>query len=222
MIKYEKQIIDLKETSIINSFKFLRMEILNVQGFGPTFFGHVRYARNGIEQKEVLPMDLSKGIFIATLRDDQLEDLSREELEETLSKAAGEIATIVRKHLNLDTLYSDTAHFIHDYDDKCTTKESDKCSLHKLKDILMDYPYLVYDEQHSEPPDILRCRVNDPRHARHAKHIFEIADKFSTATNVDYKVGSYGGSSSEGDNLDEVWTNFSLRKFNFEEKTQED
>ena len=220
MIKFEKRIIDLKETSVINSIKFLRMEILNVQGFGPTFFGHVRYARNGIEQKEVLPMDLSKGIFIATLRDDQLEDLSREELEETLSNAAGEIATIVRKHLNLDTLYSDTAHFIHD-DDECTTKESDECSLHKLIDILMDYPYLVYDEQHSEPPDILRCRVNDPKHARHAKHIFEIAHKFSTATSVDYKVGSYGGSSSEGDNLDEVWTNFSLRKFNFEKKTQE-
>ena len=220
MIRFEKRIIDLKETSVINSIRFLRMEILNVQGFGPTFFGHVRYARNGIEQKEVLPMDLSKGIFIATLRDDQLEDLSREKLEETLSNAAGEIATIVRKHLNLDTLYSDTAHFIHD--DECTTKKSGECSSHKLKDILMmDYPYLVYDEQHSDPPDILRCRVNDPKHSRHAKHIFEIAQKFSTATSEDYKVGSYGGSSSEGDNLDEVWTNFSLRKFNFEEKTQE-
>ena len=213
MIKYEKRIIDLNETSTNNIIKFLRMEILNVQGLGPTFFGHVRYARNGKEEKEALPMDLSKGIFIATLRDDQLEDLCREELEETLSNAAGEIATIVRKHLSLDTLDSDTAHFIHD--DECTTNESDKCSLHKLKDILMDYPYLVYDEQHSEPPDLLRCRVNDPKHSRHAKHIFEIARKFSTATSVDYKVGSYGGSSSEGDNLDEVWTNFSLRKFNF-------
>ena len=219
MIKFEKRIIDLKETSVSNSIKFLRMEILNVQGFGPTFFGHVRYARNGIEQKEALPMDLSKGIFIATLRDDQLENLSREELEETLSKASGEIATIVRKHLNLNPLYSDIDHFIHD--DECTTKESDKSSLHKLKDILIDYPYLVYDERHSEPPDILRCRVNDSKHSRHAKHIFEIAHKLSTATSVDYKVGSYGGSSSEGDNLDEVWTTFSLRKFNFEEKTQE-
>ena len=219
MIKFEKRIIDLKETSVSNSIKFLRMEILNVQGFGPTFFGHVRYARNGIEEKEALPMDLSKGIFIATLRDDQLADLSREELEETLSNAAGEIATIVRKHLNLNPLYSDTAHFIHD--DECTTKESDNASLHKLKDILMDYPYLVYDERHSEPPDILRCRVNDPKHSRHAKHIFEIAHKLSTATSVDYKVGSYGGSSSEGDNLDEVWTTFSLRKFDFEENTQE-
>ena len=41
------------------------------------------------------------------------------------------------------------------------------------------------------------------------------------ATGVDYKVGSYGGSSSAGDNLDEVWTSFSLRKFNFDEKSEE-
>ena len=219
MIKFEKRIIDLKETSVSNSIKFLRMEILNVQGFGSTFFGHVRYARNGVEQKEALPMDLSKGIFIATLRDDQLEDLSREELEETLSNASGEIATIVRKHLNLNPLYSDIAHFIHD--DEWTTKESDKSSLHKLNDILLDYPYLVYDERHSAPPDILRCRVNDPKHSRHAKHIFEIAQRLKYATGVDYKVGSYGGSSTEGDNLDEVWTSFSLRNFNFEEKSEE-
>lgn len=219
MIKFDKRIIDLKEISVSNSIEFLRMEILNVQGFGPTFFGHVRYARNGIEQKEALPMDLSKGIFIATLRDDQLEDLSREELEETLSIASVEIATIVRKHLNLTPLYSDIKHFIND--EESPTKESDKFSSHKLKDILMDYPYLEYDERHSEPPDILRCRVNDPRHSRHAKHIFEIAYKLSTATCEDYKVGSYGGSSREGDNLDEVWTSFTLRKFNFQEKSQE-
>ena len=219
MIKFEKRIIDLKEISVTNSIEFLRMEILIVQGFGPTFFGHVRYARNGIEQKEVLPMDLSKGIFIATLRDDQLEDLSREELEETLSIASVEIASIVRKYLNLNPLYSDFDHFI--CDEEPTTKQSDKSSSQMLKEILMAYPYLEYDEQHSEPPDILRCRVNDPKYPRHAKYIFEIAQRLKYATGVDYKVGSYGGSSSEGDNLDEVWTSFSLRNFNFAEKHNE-
>ena len=72
MSEYDTLIIDLQELPDYNFIQFLRVEILNVQSYGPTFFGHVRYARNGVEQKEGLPMDMSKGIFIATLRDEQL------------------------------------------------------------------------------------------------------------------------------------------------------
>ena len=212
MIKFEKRIIDLKETSVSNSIEFLRMEILNVQGLGPTFFGHVRYARNGIEQKEGLPMDLSKGVFIATLRDDQLEDLSREELEKTLSIASEEIAIIVRKYLNLSPLYSDFDQFMYD-EEPTTNKESDKSPSHILKDILMDYPYLVYDERHSEPPDILRCRVIDPHYSRHSGDIYKIVNKLSTIIGDTYCVSSYGGSFNGNDNLDEVWTRFILVNF---------
>ena len=81
---FEKRIIDLTGLQDYGFIQFLRMEILDVQGYGPTFFGQVRYALNGVEQDESLPMDLSKGIFIATLRDDQLGDIPRAELEKTL------------------------------------------------------------------------------------------------------------------------------------------
>ena len=64
MSMYEMRVIDLERLSVSNFIEFLWMEILDVQGYGPTFFGHVRYALNGIEQDESLPMDLGKGIFI--------------------------------------------------------------------------------------------------------------------------------------------------------------
>ncbi|MDE0685818.1 MAG: hypothetical protein OXI63_23050 [Candidatus Poribacteria bacterium] len=214
MSMYEMRVIDLKDLSVSNFIEFLRMEILNVHGYGPTFFGRVRYALNGVEQKEGLPMDLSKGIFIATLRDDQLGDIPREKLEKTLQKASGEIIDIVRKALSRKEFLLNDDYIGHDED--CSVGELGEISESILENILEDYPYLEYDKSFSKPPDVLKCRVTKPKNPRNVEHIFDIANKLRIATSESYIV-TYGGSSSTGDNLDEVWTRFSLRRFDFQE-----
>ena len=133
-------------------------------------------------------MDLGKGIFTATLEDEELGDISREELEKTLRKAAIEIVKIVREKVDLPSI---------------------------LKSILKDYPYLKYDEDFSKPPDVLKGLVKDWKSPRQVEDIFEIARRLNVATGEDYKV-FYGGNSRDGDNFDEVWTWFSLRKLNFQ------
>ena len=210
MSMYEIRIIDLEGLSVSTFIEFLRVEILDVRGYGPTFFGHVRYALNGVEQAESLPMDLSKGIFIATLRDDQLGDIPREALEKTLQEAAVKIIEIVRKNPNMQTLVPD-----YDYpmsDEDCSAEKLGENSGRILEGILKDYPYLKYDERYSKPPNVLKCRVRDPNNRRQVEDIFEIAQKLRDKTGENYVI-AYGGSSSGDDNLDEVWTRFSLRKF---------
>lgn len=211
---FEKRIIDLKGLQNYEFIQFLRVEILNVQGYSPTFFGMVRYARNGVEQEEGLPMDLSKGIFIATLRDDQLGEIPRKELEKTLQEAAVEIIDIVRKDPNMQTLLPDYDYLM--YDEDCSVEKLGENSESILEGILKDYPYLKYDEDRSKPPVLLRCRVVKPKSPRQVEDIFQIAQKLCAETGENYRVGSYGGSSNPGDNLDEVWTIFSLRKFDFQ------
>ena len=214
MSTFEIRIIDLEGLSVSNFIEFLRMEILDVQGYGPTFFGQVRYALNGVEQDESLPMDLGKGIFIATLRDDQLGNIPREVLEKTLQEAAVKIIDIVRKDPNMKAFLPDYDHPM--YDEDCSVEKLDENSESILDGILKDYPYLKYDEDRSKPPDLLRCRVIKSKSPRQVEDIFEIAQKLRAKTGENYRVGSYGGSSSSGDNLDEVWTIFSLRKFDFQ------
>ncbi len=196
MNMYEIRNVDLNKVQGSDFIKFIRAEIPIRNGFGTVRFARVRYALNGNHDEEVngLPMDLGKRIFTATLEDEELNGIHREELEKILQKAAVEIVKIVREEIDPPLI---------------------------LKSILKAYPYLKYDKRASEPPHLLRCRVNDPKHSRHAEHIFEIAQRLKYATGVDYKVVTYGGSSSEGDNLDEVWTSFSLRNFNFAEKHNE-
>ena len=210
---FEKRIIDLKGLQNYGFIQFLRVEILNVQGYSPTFFGMVRYARNGIKEEEGLPMDLSKGIFIATLRDDQLGEISRKELEKTLQEAAVEIIDIVRKDPGMRNLMPDYDYMGNDED--CPAEKLDETSESILEGILKDYPYLKYDKLYSKPPNVLKCRVADPKTSRHADDIFEIAYRLNAATDADYKV-FYGGNSSDNDNFDRVWTRFSLRKLNFQ------
>ena len=53
-----------------------------------------------------------------------------------------------------------------------------------------------------------------------SQETFEIAQRLKDATGIDYKVGSFGGSSNGDDNFDESWTRFSLRIFNFEQKAR--
>ena len=195
---FEIRNIDLKKVPGNDFIKFLRIEIPQRKGYGLIRFGRVRYALNGKhdEQENGLPMDLGKGIFIATLEDEELEELgeiSREDLEKTLQKAAGEIIKIVRKELG---------------------QEPDTISI--LKSILkQDYPYLAYDEHYSKPPDVLKCYVKEPNGPQDVEDIFQIAHRLHIATGENYVV-AYWGSSNPGDNLDEVWSGFSLRKFDFQ------
>ena len=196
MSMFEIRSVDLKEVPGNDFIKFLRIEIPERKGHGPVRFARVRYALNGdhIEQENGLPMDLGKGIFTATLEDDELGEMSREELEQTLQKAAVEIIRIVRKALG---------------------KELDIPGI--LKSILKkDYPYLKYDELYSKPPDVLKCHVRDSSSPRQVEDIFQIAHRLRRATGEDYIV-AYGGSSNDDANFDETWTRFSLRRFDFRE-----
>ena len=214
MSMFEVRVIELNGLQDYGFIQFLRVEILDVRGYGPTFFGHVRYALNGVEQEESLPMDLSKGIFIATLRDDQLGDIPRKKLEDTLQKAAVKIIEIVRKDPNMQTLVPDYDYPM--YDEDHSNEKLLSASGNILKSILKekDYSYLKYDEDRSKPPDLLRCRVRDPESPRQVEDIFKIAQKLRDKTGESYVV-AYGGSSNPGDSLDEVWSGFSLRKFDF-------
>ena len=212
MTMYGVHNVDLNGLQDYGFIQFLRVEILNVRGYVPTFFGRVRYTLNSVEQDEGLPMDLSKGIFIATLRDDQLGDIPREKLENTLQKAAVKIIEIVRKSPNMKELLPDYPM----YSENCSIEKLSDTSGSVLKNILKDYPYLEYDENLSKPPDRLRCRVVNPKKPRQADDIFEIARKLSDATDENYSVVTYGGNSGDGDSLDEAWTWFAIRKFNFQ------
>lgn len=210
MSMFEVRVIELNGLQDYGFIKFLRVEILNVRGYGPTFFGHVRYALNGVDQEESLPMDLSKGIFIATLREDQLGDIPRKKLEDTLQEASVKIIEIVRKNPNMQMLVPDYDYPM--YDEDCSAEKLGENSKRILEGILKDYSYLKYDELYSEPPNVLKCRVRDPNSPRQVDDIFEIAQKLRDETGENYVV-AYGGSSSGDDNLDEVWSGFSLRKF---------
>lgn len=187
---YEIRSVDLKEVPGNDFIKFLKIEMPERKGHGPVRFARVRYALNGGHTMEEngLPIDLGKGIFIATLEDEELCGISRNELEKVLQEAAVEIV-------------------------KIAWKEWDPPNI--LKSILKGYSYLQYDEHLSKPPDVLKCCVTDPNSSRHAEDIFEIARRLNVTTGEDYKV-FYGGNSSEDDNFDEVWTWFSLRKLNFQ------
>ena len=189
MSMYEIRNIDLKKVPGNDFIQFLRIEIPDRKGHGPVRFGRVRYTLNGDhnEQENGLPMDIGKGIFTATLEDEELGEISREELEKTLQKAAIEIVKIARKELNPSSI---------------------------LKSILKDYPYLKYDKHSSKPPGVLKCRVRDPKSSRQAEDIFEIERRLRNATGEKYVV-AYGGSANDDDNYNEVWTRFSLRKSDF-------
>lgn len=219
MSEYEKIIIDLKDIPDYKFIQFNRLEILCLQGGHLSFFGRVRFSLNGVEQKESLPFDLGKGIFIATLNDEQLGDIPQREFEEILQEASKEITTILRKNQKLKISLNDR----NSNHNKNSRKFFGYNSERILKRILKEnFSYLKYDKAHSSPPDVLRCCVkSDPNGERHARDIFKIVEKLRTETGEPYRVGSYGGSSKGGDNLDEVWGTFTIRKFDFEQSTSE-
>ena len=186
MSRFTIRIIDLKDVKERDPIpiKLLWMEIVERQAYGPTLSGLVRYARDGVQQKYAMSMDVGKGIFIATLEDHELGEISRPELEENLRGAAVEIMNIVRQ----DAIPR------------------------VFKRLLADYDYLVYDESSSEPSNLLRCRVPDASIPRHAAELFDIARTFNAMLlNRNYYVESYGEPYQDSGNFDEDWTAFALR-----------
>ena len=180
------RLVDLKAVNERNSIAFLRMEFLDIRKYGPTFGGRVRYARDGVEQKSGFPMDLGKGIFIATLEDDELNGISRNELEESLREAAAEIIEIVQRNNTPSALHRFLA-----FDDD-----------------------FEYDEGGSEPPNLLRCRVLESPGPQDAQHLFDITREFSNLTRVPYRVESYGAIYPNGDKTETTWREFALQHCN--------
>ena len=183
---FETRSLDLRKVPGNDFIRFLRIEIPERRGYGPVRFARVRYALNGDahEAENGMPIDLGKGIFTATLEDDELGTIPRDTLEKTLQKAAAEILKIVHEKLDPPTI---------------------------LESILKAYPYLEYDEAGSKPPDVLKGVVRDLKTPRHSADIFEIARRLNRATHANYQA-LYGGRPSDPDNFDETWTRFSLRK----------
>ena len=187
MSRFEMRLVDLKAVKERNSIAFLRMEFLDILKYGPTFGGRVRYARDGVEQKSGFPMDLGKGIFIATLEDDELNGISRDELEESLREAAAEIIEIVRRDNIPRTLQTLLA-----YED-----------------------YLEYDEGGSEPPHLLRCfKGTNLQFPHQVPDIFEIAQDLSALSREHYRVESYGASYPNDDKPETEWHECSFRHCN--------
>lgn len=184
MSRFEMRLVDLKAVKERNSIAFLRMEFLDILKYGPTFGGRVRYARDGVEQKSGFPMDLGKGIFIATLEDDELNGISRDELEESLREAAAEIIEIVRRDNIPRTLQTLLA-----YED-----------------------YLEYDEGGSEPPHLLRCfKGTNLQFPHQAPDIFEIAQDLSALSREHYRVESFGASYPHDDKPETEWRECAFR-----------
>ena len=186
MSRFEMQTTDLKGLKERFSIQLLRVEVLDMPQYPPSPLVRVRYARDGVEQRGGFSMDLGKGIFIATLEDDELNGISRDELEESLREAAAEIMEIVRRDNIPRTLQT----------------------------LLADEDYLEYDEGGSEPPHLLRCKVTNLQFPRHAPDIFEIAQGLSALSREHYRVESYGAIYPHDDKPETAWRECSLRHCN--------
>ena len=79
-----------------------------------------------------------------------------------------------------------------------------------LKQILQDYDYLKYDESLSKT-GLLRINVTSPGAERNVQTIENICHNLSEITGRTYFF-TYGGSYTETDTLEEVWSFFTLRE----------
>ena len=187
MSRFEMQTTDLKGLKERFSIQLLRVEVLEIPQYPSSPLVRVRYARDGVEQRGGFSMDLGKGIFIATLEDDELNGISRDELEESLREAAAEIMEIVRRDNIPRTLQTLLA-----YED-----------------------YLEYDEGGSEPPHLLRCfKGTNLQFPHQVPDIFEIAQDLSALSREHYRVESYGAIYPHDDKPDTEWRECSLRHCN--------
>ena len=183
MSRFEMRTTDLRALKERFSIQLLRVEFLEMPQYPPSPLVRVRYARDGVEQKSGFPMDLGKGIFIATLEDDELNGISRNKLEESLREAAAETMEIIRR----DNTPSALHRFLAFYDD------------------------FEYDEGGSEPPNLLRYRVPASLWTQDAQHLFDINREFNNLTGVPYRVESYGAIYPNGDETDTAWREFALQ-----------
>ena len=186
MSRFEMRTTDLRALKERFSIQLLRVEFLEMSRYPSSPLVRVRYARDGVEQKSGFPMDLGKGIFIATLEDDELNGISRNELEESLREAAAEIMAIIRRNNTPSALHRFLA-----FDDD-----------------------FEYDEGGSEPPNLLRCRVLESPGPQDAQHLFDITREFSNLTRVPYRVESYGAIYPNGDKTETAWREFALQRCN--------
>lgn len=84
-----------------------------------------------------------------------------------------------------------------------------------LKQILQDYDYLEYDEARSDRDEKfegLAVRIISDAE-RDVQVIIDICQKLEKTTGRKY-FHSYGGSYRSGDNLEKVWSFFTLREKN--------
>ena len=79
-----------------------------------------------------------------------------------------------------------------------------------LKQILEDYDYLEYDETLPNP-GLLQINVTSRDAERDVQVITDICRRLEAATRRNYFF-TYGGSYTRADNLDEVWSFFTLRE----------
>lgn len=89
-----------------------------------------------------------------------------------------------------------------------------------LKQILEDYDYLKYDEARSNRDrrfEGLTIRVTSNA-KRNVQVIVDICHRLEKTTGRTYFF-TYGGSYRGGDNLDEVWSYFTLREFELEKRS---
>lgn len=186
MSRFEMQTTDLKGMKERFSIQLLRVEVLEMPQYPPSPLVRVRYARDGVEQKSGFSMDLGKGIFIATLEDEELNGISRDELEESLREAAAEIMEILRRN-------------------------NTPIALQRL---LAFYDDFEYDEGGSEPPNLLRCRVLASQFPQDAQHLFDITRQFSNLTREPYRVESFGASYPNDDKPETEWHECSLQHCN--------
>lgn len=90
-------------------------------------------------------------------------------------------------------------------------------AIEDLKLILQDYDYLEYDETLPNP-DLLQINVTSQDADRDVQVITDICRRLEVLTCRKYFF-SYGGSYTGTDNLDEVWSFFTLREVKHEKQS---
>ena len=91
-------------------------------------------------------------------------------------------------------------------------------AVENLKQILEDYDYLEYDKTLPNP-GLLQINVTSRDAERNVQVITDICHKLEEVTCRNYFY-TYGGSYTGTDNLDEVWSFFSLREVDLDRHTE--
>ncbi|RKU08161.1 hypothetical protein C6503_23555 [Candidatus Poribacteria bacterium] len=87
-----------------------------------------------------------------------------------------------------------------------------------LKQILEDYNYLEYDETLSNP-GLVQINVTSQDANRNVQVITDICHKLETVTHRNYFF-TYGGNYTETDNLEKVWSFFTLKEVDLDQHAE--